>query len=161
MSTKATALTIARLIRTTNRGFGQCLQISVARMGYSSGMWHYLRVLSDGDGITQRELSQRAETVEPTVMKQLERMERAGLITRQRDEVDRRKIRIFLTQSGRDLFATLSVPAAAIPKAALDGVSQAEIDATADVLARIKSNLDAYYDGLIAEAPYSAARASE
>jgi len=161
MSTKANAFTVARLIRTTNRGFGQCLQTSLSRMGYSSGMWHYLRVLSEGDGITQRELSQKAETVEPTVMKQLERMERSGFITRQRDEVDRRKIRIFLTQAGRDLFAALSAPAAAIPQAALDGVSQAEIEATAEVLARIKKNLDAFYDSLVAEAPYSAAKASE
>ena len=40
-------LAVARLIRSTNRGFGQCLQTSLARFGFSSGMWHFLRVLNE------------------------------------------------------------------------------------------------------------------
>jgi MarR family transcriptional regulator, organic hydroperoxide resistance regulator len=137
-------LAVARLIRSTNRGFGQCLQASLARFGFSSGMWHFLRVLNEEDGITQRELSQRAGTVEPTAMKQLERMERSGLIRRTRDGEDKRKIRIHLTEQGRDLFRTLNGPATAIPRAALAGLSPSEIDTLVKSLTHIQKNLDAY-----------------
>ena len=137
-------LAVARLIRSTNRGFGQCLQASLARFGFSSGMWHFLRVLNEEDGITQRELSQRAGTVEPTAMKQLERMERSGLIRRARDEEDKRKLRFFLTDAGRELFRTLNGPATDIPRAALAGLSPAEVDALIKSLTHIQKNLDGY-----------------
>ena len=137
-------LAVARLIRSTNRGFGQCLQASLARFGFSSGMWHFLRVLNEEDGITQRALSQRAGTVEPTAMKQLERMERSGLIHRTRDGEDKRKIRIHLTDAGRELYRTLIGPATDIPRAALAGLSQGEIDTLIESLAHIQKNLDAY-----------------
>jgi len=148
-------LAVARLIRSTNRGFGQCLQASLARFGFSSGMWHFLRVLNEEDGITQRALSQRAGTVEPTAMKQLERMERSGLIRRARDEVDKRKLRFYLTEAGRDLFHALNGHATDIPRAALAGLSPAEIDALIKCLAHIQKNLDAYGAAIPPLAPAS------
>src|SRR4051812_49258700 len=92
-------------LRTTNRMMQRLLQTRIEPYGITLGMWYFLRALWEEDGLTQRELSQRIGTMEPTTLTAIAGMERAGLVTRKRNEQDRRKINVSLTQRGRDLAA--------------------------------------------------------
>ncbi len=94
-------------VRQTHRLVQRALQARIERHGVTLGMWYYLRVLWDRDGITQRELSRVIGTMEPTTLSAIAGMEQAGLVRRERDGGDRRKINVFLTPKGRDLQATL------------------------------------------------------
>jgi MarR family transcriptional regulator, organic hydroperoxide resistance regulator len=64
-----------------------------------------LFVLSQEEGLSQSELAARLRVELPTLTKAVQRMERAGLLTRQADEKDTRVSRVYLTEKGRALYA--------------------------------------------------------
>ena len=66
----------------------------------SFGHWTFLRILWEGDGLTQRELSEQAGVMEPTTFSALKAMERLGYVTRRQVGGDRKKVYVFLTPKG-------------------------------------------------------------
>ncbi len=60
-------------------------------------LWHLWRE----DGLTQSHLVERMCVQPPTVSKMLDRMEKAGLLTRRADPEDSRVSRVYLTEQGR------------------------------------------------------------
>jgi DNA-binding MarR family transcriptional regulator len=65
--------------------------------GQEMFLWHLWRE----DGLTQSQLVERLCVQPPTVSKMLERMEKAGLVTRRPDPDDSRASRVCLTEQGR------------------------------------------------------------
>lgn len=128
-------------IRMTNRALQRYRQVLVEPYGVTSGMWFFLRVLWDEDGLTQRELSNRAGTMEPTTLVALRAMKSAGLIKRVRNGTDKRKVNIFLTPKGRALQKTLVPLAAHVVDNAVAGFSAAEVRTLLKMLERIQNNL--------------------
>lgn len=90
-------------LRMANRAMQRYLQSQIEPHGVTLGMWYFLRALWQEDGLTQRELSQRIGTMEPTTLSALTAMERSGLVTRERDDTDRRKLNVRLTPKGHAL----------------------------------------------------------
>jgi len=135
---------IGAAIRTTHRQFAQDLQDRLAPYEIPVGMWYFFRALWEEDGLTQRELSQRVGSMEPTTVEQLRNMERRGYIERRRSVDDRRKMHVHLTPSGRALKTQLMPFAIDVNRVALDGLSDGEIGFLRLVLDRIRSNLDAH-----------------
>jgi DNA-binding MarR family transcriptional regulator len=90
------------LLRSTERAFTRAFQARIEQEGMTIGMWYYLRALWEQDGVTQRELSQRVGTMDPSTGSALAKMERLGLIYRSPDATDRRKRYIFLTEKARN-----------------------------------------------------------
>ncbi|WP_293799601.1 MarR family winged helix-turn-helix transcriptional regulator [uncultured Bosea sp.] len=90
-------------LRMANRAMQRYLQSQIEPHGVTLGMWYFLRALWQEDGLTQRELSQRIGTMEPTTLSALAAMERSGLVTRERDGTDRRKLNVRLTPKGHAL----------------------------------------------------------
>jgi len=90
-------------LRMANRATQRYLQTQIEPHGVTLGMWYFLRALWQEDGLTQRELSHRIGTMEPTTLSALTAMERSGFITRERGEADRRKLNVKLTEKGRAL----------------------------------------------------------
>ena len=130
-------------LRTTNRLMQRLLQTKIEPYGITLGMWYFLRALWEEDGLTQRELSQRIGTMEPTTLTAIAGMERGGLVTRKRNEQDRRKINVFLTQRGRDL-ATESIPLAIkVVETSVKGFSQREVDLLLALLIEMQNNITA------------------
>lgn len=90
-------------IRRTHRLVQRALQVRIEPHRVSLGMWYFLRALWDEDGLTQRELSTRVGTMEPTTMAAIMLMEKSGFVERKRNGEDRRKINVYLTVRGRAL----------------------------------------------------------
>jgi DNA-binding MarR family transcriptional regulator len=90
-------------LRMANRATQRYLQSKIEPHGVTTGMWYFLRALWQEDGLTQRELSRRIGTMEPTTLTALAAMEKAGFISRERDPTDRRKLHVLLTPKGRAL----------------------------------------------------------
>ena len=110
-------------------------------------MWYFLRVLWDQDGVTQRELSHRIGTMEPTTMSAIASMERTGLVTRKRDAADRRRQLVFLTPKGRALKSDLLPLAASVIQQATHGLTARELALLLDLLKVIQGNLAAQIAG--------------
>ena len=76
-------------------------------MGVSAGTWFSLALLAGEDGISQGELSQRFEVDPSRVTRLAKKLEREGLLRRERDPEDQRVVRMYLTEKGRDLVEDL------------------------------------------------------
>lgn len=74
-------------------------------------MWFLFRALDEAGQPTQRELAQAIGITEATLTHHLNSLERRGLVTRYRDEQDRRVQRIQFTPEGREVFAAMRAAA--------------------------------------------------
>lgn len=128
-------------IRITHRLVQRYLQSKIEPHGVTLGMWYFLRALWHEDGLTQRELSRRLGTMEPTTLTAIAAMEKAGLVTRVRNATDRRKLNVFLTEKGRALKAQLLPLAVEVVHAATDGFSPAEVRQFLKFLGAIQANV--------------------
>jgi MarR family transcriptional regulator for hemolysin len=80
---------------------------AMSRHGVRVGQNLVLEVLWGADGLTPGELAERLHLATPTVVKSATRMEAAGLVSRRRDQVDRRLVRLYLTERGRSVQAAV------------------------------------------------------
>ena len=76
--------------------------------GVSAGTWFTLALLIREDGMSQGELSQRFDVDPSRVTRLAKRLEREGLLRRERDRRDNRVLRMYLTDKGRGLIESLS-----------------------------------------------------
>ncbi len=130
-------------IRSTHRALQRFLQLKIESHGVTLGMWYFLRVLWDEDGLTQRELSRRVGTMEPTTLNAILGMERSGFVRRVRDKKDRRKSHVYLTSKGRQLRNKLMPLAKEVVDTAVQSLSRSEIKQVLGGLAEIQKNLHA------------------
>jgi MarR family transcriptional regulator, organic hydroperoxide resistance regulator len=129
-------------VRMANRAIQRALQSRIEPYGVTPGMWYFLRALWEEDGLTQRELSQRVGTMEPTTLTAIATMEKAGFVTRRRNPDDRRRINIRLTDKGRRLRQQLLPLAIEVLDIATKGLSPRERDALLIMLRAIQANLE-------------------
>jgi DNA-binding MarR family transcriptional regulator len=132
---------LAHLVRDAARALTRSLSIRLAEYHVSFGHWAFLRVLWVRDGLTQRELSERAGVMEPTTFSAINTMERLGYVARRRRKGDRRKIFIHLTPKGRELEKTLVPLAEEVNRVAIDNVKPQHVATTRAVLLAIIENL--------------------
>ena len=74
--------------------------------------YNVLRILRGAgvDGLCRNEISERMVTATPDMTRLLDRMEKAGWVTRERAEEDRRQVSTLITKSGMELLARLEKP---------------------------------------------------
>ena len=128
-------------IRHTHRLVQRYLQMQIEPHGISLGMWYFLRVLWIEDGLTQRELSHKVGTMEPTTLVAIKAMMANGLVKRQRNEEDGRKVNIFLTKKGKLLEQDVGSIAGEVNSLATRGISQADRKKLLALLAQIQGNI--------------------
>jgi DNA-binding MarR family transcriptional regulator len=132
---------LAHLVKDATRALVRALQMRLAAHKVSFGHWTFLRILWEGDGLTQRELSVEAGVMEPTTLTAVRAMERLGYVTRRRVGDDRKKVHVFLTPKGRALKRRLVPLAEDVNNIAVAGVKGADIVTTRAVLLAIIENL--------------------
>lgn len=128
-------------VRMTHRALQRYLQAKIGPHGVTLGMWYFLRILWREDRLTQRELSDRIGTREPTTLIAIVAMERKGLVARARDRADRRKRMVTLTAAGRRLEAKLLPVAAEVVNTAVTGFSKRDTALLLKFLSAIQRNL--------------------
>ena len=132
---------LAHLVKDATRALLRALQMRLAAHSVSLGHWTFLRILWEKDGLTQKELSERAGVMEPTTFSALKAMERFGTITRRRLPGNRKKVFIHLTPKGRLLKSKLVPLAEAVNAVAARNVKAADIATTRQTLLSIIENL--------------------
>ena len=133
---------LAHLVKDATRALVRALQMRLAEHSVSFGHWTFLRILWEGDRLTQRELSERAGVMEPTTFAALKAMERLGYVRRRKFAGDRKKVYVLLTAKGRSLRERLVPLAEDVNRIAVRGVKPAAIATTRGVLLAIIENLD-------------------
>ena len=132
---------IAWVIRDVNRLFAATLEPLVSRDGVTVCHWYYLRILSEHDGLNQRELSQKVGVHPNTAVPALDNMEKHGLVMRVRDANDRRRMCVHLTPKGRRLRDEMIPHVKAMLYRSIAHLTPAELDTFFKVMNRIEQNL--------------------
>jgi len=132
---------IGFLIGDTARVMRRAFDMRARALGVTRPQWRALFTLSRGEGITQGALADRLEVEPITLCRMVDRLEEAGHVERRRDPGDRRAWNIYLTDRSRPLITGLTRIADALADVALAGISDAERNALADILSRIRDNL--------------------
>jgi DNA-binding MarR family transcriptional regulator len=128
-------------VRRCHRAFDRVLNAYLSREGLTSGFWYFLRALWQENGATQKRLSQLNNVTEPTTVTTLNAMTRIGLVRRERNAGDRRKLNVFLTPRGEALKAELMPHAFRINAIACEGVGAADVETCLRVLKQMSANL--------------------
>jgi DNA-binding MarR family transcriptional regulator len=132
---------LAHLVKDAMRGLMRALQMRLSEHSVSFGHWSFLRILWENDGLTQRELSERAGLQEPTTYAALKAMEKLGYVTRRQLPDSRKKVYIFLTPKGRSLKSKLVPLAEEVNEVALASVRAEDIVTTRRTLLVMIENL--------------------
>jgi MarR family transcriptional regulator, organic hydroperoxide resistance regulator len=132
---------LAHLVKDSTRALVRALQMRLAEHGVSFGHWTFLRILWEGDGLTQRGLSEQAGVMEPTTFSALKAMERLGYIIRRKRGGDRKKVYVLLTPKGRRLRSKLVPLAEDVNRIAVRDARPGDIATTRKVLLGIIENL--------------------
>src|SRR5580704_12624833 len=99
------------LLRTTSE-LSHAVDQFFRPFGITSSQYNVLRILrgAGADGLCRNEISERMVTATPDMSRLLDRMEKAGWVTRKRAEEDRRQVFTHITKSGMELLTRLEKP---------------------------------------------------
>ncbi|MES2977815.1 MAG: MarR family transcriptional regulator [Pseudomonadota bacterium] len=132
---------LAHLIKDAARSLTRALQVRMAEAGVPVGHWTFLRVLWESDGLTQRELSERAGVMEPSTFAAMQAMEALGYITRERLPNNRKNVYIHLTRKGRALEKKLVPIAEETNRVSVEGIPAKNISIVRETLLQMIENL--------------------
>ena len=128
--------TVGFLLWDANRAMSREFSDRIALHGVTLGLWPFLRALWDGDGLTQRELSEKVRMKGPTTVAALNKLEDKGLVRREGNKNDARKINVFLTPEGRKIYRAVIPEVETVNRQVLSGLSDREQAAFKDMIRR-------------------------
>jgi MarR family transcriptional regulator for hemolysin len=141
-------LQLARAARLVGRAFDDAL----GEAGGTMPVWLVLLNLKIRPSSSQRQLAEAVGVRQATLTHHLNAMERDGLITRRRDEHNRRVHVVELTPAGEAAFAALAEAATAFDSRLRDGLGDQHLAQLGELLQTLVANVN---DGRDASAPWA------
>lgn len=135
---------VSTLINLAARLTNKAARIRLGTIGAWPGQIPLLLWLFEEDGILQKDLVERSNIEQSTVAEHLDRMERDGLIYRQRDVSDGRKFRIYLTEKSRQMADHLLDELESGARIFTKGIRASDLVVFDHVIRRIIANLDEF-----------------
>jgi MarR family transcriptional regulator, transcriptional regulator for hemolysin len=132
---------IGLLLATTSKAVGRAFNGALAAQGGSIPIWLILNALKGERPRSQLELARAVGIEGPTMTRHLDGLERAGLVERQRDPVDRRAVQVQLTRAGHALHGRLLKAVIAFNRQLRTEVSNDDIETLRRVLGRLRENV--------------------
>lgn len=109
--------------------------------GITQQQYNVLRILRGAGeaGLPCLEIGARMVTRVPDVTRLVDRMERSGLVSRERSDDDRRVVRIRITRTGLDLVDRLGEPIRELHRHQVDHLDAAEIEILNGLLEKVRA----------------------
>jgi DNA-binding MarR family transcriptional regulator len=117
------------------------VELLLEPVGLTLSAWYPLTVLRVEEGMSQRELGTRLNLKDAATGKAIDALERAGLVTREKDADDRRKALVRLTDEGRKVGKKVARMRKQFQAAVVEGFSDKEKDTFRDMLERSYENI--------------------
>src|SRR5688500_11186476 len=133
--------TVGFLLSDAARTMVRVFTKKIAVHGIGMGIFQFLRILWEEDGLTQSELAARARMKGPSAVAAIKELEWRGFVRRVDDRHDRRKVRLLLTAEGRKLYDVVMPDIEAMRQIMLAGFSSAEQNQLKQMLHRMRRNL--------------------
>jgi DNA-binding MarR family transcriptional regulator len=129
------------LVARTYRVMQRTLMARLEPLGITYPQFQLLNALCDEDNVSQIALADRVHVDKTSLARMLDRMEKAGLISRGVDTSDSRVNRITLTREGRRLESQVTPLRSLALDNALQGLNEKEVAELKRLLKRICENL--------------------
>jgi DNA-binding MarR family transcriptional regulator len=129
------------LLRRAQRSLARVLNAGFAPHNVSVAGFHVLFVLWHNGSVTQSELPKLVDIDKATLTPIIDTLERAGLIERRQDAVDRRRNNLLLTAKGCSLEKPLMDQATGVVADALRGVPPEQVAILRHCLSAMLGNL--------------------
>jgi DNA-binding MarR family transcriptional regulator len=110
--------------------------------GINVTRWRILAVLAMGDGITIKEIIDRAMMQQSALSRALMSMQKEQFVRRAVRRDDARCVEVYLTEKGRALFQTLNIVVRRREKRLLNGLSRREVAAVFALIRRLSRNME-------------------
>jgi DNA-binding MarR family transcriptional regulator len=116
--------------------------------GLTPNQYNVLRILRGAhpEGLKCFEIGERMITRVPDVTRLTDRLISAGLVRRERDTTDRRRVTIYLTASGMEMLNSLDAAAAAMPAEILGHIGDRDLRRLRDILEEVVGRTDTEFD---------------
>ncbi len=100
-----------------------------------------LIVLTEEDGLYQMQIAQALSKNRPNMARLLSILEKQGYIERRKDEKNKKILRVFITEAGRNIVKKLASVRKEFHNTSLAGISEEDLKVTCKVLKKVKDNL--------------------
>jgi len=123
--------TIQRLFtsfREVNQAFHHSMMHTTQRLGITTIQFFVMKIVAEHPGIGLNELAEKIYSVTSTTSGIVERMVRAGWLSRERPPSNRRSIRLTLTPKGEDLWSQVSERRQSEMAAAFSRLAREDVD---------------------------------
>jgi len=119
--------------------FGNEAEQLVKTAGLTGAQYNVLRILrgAGSEGLACREIGERMISHDPDITRLLDRMEKRGLITRERQTDDRRVVKTCVTAKGLEILKTLDHPVRDLHKRQFRGMSATQLNTLAKTLGQL------------------------
>jgi DNA-binding MarR family transcriptional regulator len=111
--------------------------------GISSPQYNILRILRGhgGDGIPSLEIASQMIASVPDITRLLDKLEKAGYVTRERSTEDRRVVRVMITAGGRKLLAKLDEPVRDAERASLGHLTRKDLADVSKLMTKARQSV--------------------
>jgi MarR family transcriptional regulator, organic hydroperoxide resistance regulator len=133
--------TVGFLLWDANRAMNREFSDRIAQHGVTLGLWPFLRALWETEGLTQRELSEKVRMKGPTTVAALNKLEDKGLVRRQSNKNDARKINVFLSPEGRKIYRKVIPEVETVNRQVLSELTDKEQMAFKDMIRRMRNSV--------------------
>jgi MarR family transcriptional regulator for hemolysin len=132
------ATELGRQIYRLSTAWRREIDLRVRAFGLTDATWQPLLYLGRlGDGVRQTDLAAALMIENSSLVRLIDALERAGLVERLEDPEDRRSKRLWMTPSGRQIYAQVAAVHRSLAEAFVSEVSAAERELCYSVLDRI------------------------
>lgn len=126
---------------TVNAGLKAGLTKELRPFAITHEQYAILAILHESDGMQQSVISDMLLKDRPNISRILERLQKKKLVRREADSQDRRAVRVYITPSGKKMFADIEQSVREFLTQAYRGLSQANQQQLTEMLGLISNNL--------------------
>ena len=125
-----------------HRGMRRFFEFQMKKYGITPPQFEVLISLWTEDGLVLSELSKRLSRDGPTITGIIDRMEKKGLVRRERSTTDRRIIRVFSTAKAKGMKEELINLQQTAGKDIIDNFTDDDIETLESLLSKLLSNIE-------------------
>ena len=122
--------------------FGEYVCRELEKIGMRYSYRHVLKPLIENESLTQLELVNITKLKAPTISITLRNMEREGIVSRQKNDNDRRETHVTITEKGKKMYKKVLVALAKAEKITLNGLTDKELKSMRAIMNKICDNLN-------------------
>jgi len=123
-----------------------------AQFGLTGPQLTVIKLLQELGDLSLSSLSERIRAQNSTVTGIIDRMEREGLVKRERSTTDRRVVYIRLSEKGQKLAREIQVEPMEIFRSALTDLSQSDLEHLLRILTKLQKRVVSHVEGRVSEA---------